>query len=375
MPRRPIDATELIIGRPMRFNAYDARGNLLLCLGQVIGSAAQREMLLQHGLFYGSEEECRGPLPPLLAVPAPSPLARLLRARRQLQALLTDPAPADFPTALAGIAEHVREACRVNPDLALASIMLCTGGQHSCRHAVNVAIACQLTGTALALDAAELAATVSAALTMNIGMSDLHDELLACEGPLSDAQHAAVRAHCEDGVARLRELGIACTTWLDAVRDHHERADGSGYPVGKRNEEVGRPARLLALADIYCARISGRSYRSRLQPTQALRWLFLNEGAALDENMARVFIKTLGIYPPGAGVRLRNGSLAVVIQRRPAGHQPVVASLTTHDGLRLRSPIRRPGDVEAHAIAEVVDLPAQGIEVSMEALWGIDAED
>ena len=69
MPRRPIDTTELTVGLPMRFNAYDARGNLLLCLGQVIGSEAQREMMLQHGLFYGSEEECRGPLPP----PSPEP--------------------------------------------------------------------------------------------------------------------------------------------------------------------------------------------------------------------------------------------------------------------------------------------------------------
>jgi HD-GYP domain-containing protein (c-di-GMP phosphodiesterase class II) len=375
MPRRPIDAAELAIGQPMRFNAYDARGNLLLCLGQVIGSEAQREMLLQHGLFYGSEEECRGPLPPLVSVPAPSPLARLLGARRQLQALLAEPAPADFPAALAGIAAQVREACRSNPDLALASILLCHKGSHSNRHAVNAAIVCQLTGTALALDAAELAATVAAALTMNIGMSALHEALLACEGPLSDAQHAAVHTHCQLGVARLRELGVDCPIWLDAVRDHHERADGSGYPAGKRNEEIGRPARLLALADVYCARISGRGYRPPLQPTQALRWLFLNEGAALDENLAQVFIKTLGIYPPGSGVRLRNGSLAVVVQRRPAGHQPIVASLTTHDGLRLRSPIRRRGDVETHAIAEVVDLPALGIEVGMEALWGSDAAD
>ncbi|MEW9624212.1 HD-GYP domain-containing protein [Rhodanobacter geophilus] len=375
MPRRPIDAVELTIGLPMRFNAYDARGNLLLCLGQVIGSEAQRAMLLQHGLFYGSEEECRGPLPPLVPVPTPSPLARLLGARRQLQALLADPAPADFPAALADIATQVREACRTNPDLALASILLCSEGSHSSRHAVNAAIACQLTGAALAFDAGELAATVAAALTMNIGMSALHDALLACEGPLSDAQQAAVRGHCQLGVARLRGLGVDCAGWLDAVRDHHERADGSGYPAGKRNEEIGRPARLLALADVYCARITGRGYRSPLQPTQALRWLFLNEGAALDENLARVFIKTLGIYPPGSGVRLRNGSLAVVVQRRPAGHQPIVASLTTHDGLRLRSPIRRRGDVEAHAIAEVVDLPALGIEVGMETLWGSDATD
>ncbi|OOG44873.1 phosphohydrolase [Rhodanobacter sp. C06] len=372
MPRRPLDATELTVGLPMRFNAYDGRGNLLLCVGQVIGSAAQREMLLQHGLFYGSEEECRGPLPPS-PEPARSPLARLLDARRRLQALLADPEPADFPAALADIAAQVREACRINPDVALASILLRTDGPYSSRHAVNAAVACQLTGMALALDAGELAAIVAAALTMNIGMFTLHDALVACEGPLSDVQHAMVRAHCRLGAAMLRERGITSTTWLDAVRDHHERSDGSGYPDGKRGAQIGRAACLVALADIYCARVAGREYRPPLQPTQALRWLFLNEGAALDEHLARVFIKTLGVYPPGTGVRLRNGALAVVLQRQSAGHQPVVASLTTHDGLRLHSPIRRRGDVEAHAVTEVVDLSMLGIRVDMEALWGADA--
>ena len=369
MPRRPIDPAEIMVGQPLRFNAYDARGKLLMRLGQMIESEGQLEKLLEHGIFYGSEEECRAPFLP----PAPSPLALVLEAREQLQALLTNAAPADFSGALAAIVEQVREACRRNPDVALASILLCREGPYGTRHAVNTAIACQLTGTAMALEPAELAATVSAALTMNIGMFELHDQLVALEGPLSDDQHAAVRAHCLLGVARLRDHGITSAAWLNAVRDHHERADGSGYPGGKMGEEIGRPARLLALADVYCARVSGRDYRPPLQPTLALRWLFLNEGAALDERLARLFIKTLGIYPPGTGVRLRSGSIAMVIQRGPAGHQPVVASLTTHDGLRVGAPIRRRGDVEMHQVSEVGDLAALGIEADMAALWGTDA--
>ena len=369
MPRRPIDSAELTVGQPLHFNAYDAKGNLLLRMGQVIGTAAQLQNLLAHGLFYGSQDECRGPLPPL----APSPLARVLAARARLQALLADPRPADFAGEIGQIGELVREACRLNPDVALASTLLRREAPYGARHAVNTAIACQLTGTALELDPLELAATVAAALTMNIGMFELQEELVALDGPLSEAQHAAVRAHCQRGVVQLRDHGVTSAPWLNAVRDHHERADGSGYPGGKRGEEIGRPARLRARADVYCARGSGRDYRPPLQPTLALRWLFLNEGAALDERLAKVFIKTLGIYPPGTGVRLRNGSVAVVTQRGPAGHLPRVASITTNDGLRTGAPIRRRVDVEAHTVSEVVDLEALDLSVSMEALWGADA--
>lgn len=369
MARRAIDPAELTVGQPLRFNAYDAKGVLLLRMGQVIGSAAQLDRLVRHGLFFGSEDECRA----VAAPPAPSPLAAVLDARERLQRLLADVAPIDFLRDLNAIGALVRRACQGNPDVALASIMLRPEGPYGTRHAVNVAIACQLIGQADGMDPAGLAVTVAAALTMNIGMFSLHQELHALEGPLSDAQHAAVRAHCTGGVQQLRDRGVTSADWLEAVRDHHERSDGSGYPAGKRGEEIGHGARLLAMADVYCARVSGRDYRPPLPPPLALRWLFLNEGAVLDEHLAKVFIKTLGIYPPGTGVRLRNGSIAVVIQRGPASHTPRVASLTTNDGILTGAPIRRRVDVEAHAVSEVVDLHELGLTVSMEALWGADA--
>ena len=373
MPRRAIDSSELIVGQPMRFNAYDARGTLLLSTGQILHNDALRDMLLQHGMFYGSEEECRGPLPPEAQGPQPSPLARVMDARRNLHALLSAPSPQDFPALLANIATQVRLACEVNPDVALASPLLRIKGPYSSRHAVNTAIVCQITGMALELEAAELASIVCAALTMNIGMSALHDELATHKGRLTPARQAEVHAHPELGVARLRELGVTDNVWLDAVRDHHERNDGSGYPAGKHGDDIGQPASLLAMADVYCARIVGRDHRSPLPPKQALRWLFLNEHTVLDAQLARVFIKTLGIYPPGTGVRLRNGSIAIVIQRGSAGHQPVVASITTPDGLRLGSPIRRSGGAESHGIVGVADLWSLNLDVNMEALWGADA--
>ena len=93
----------------------------------------------------------------------------------------------------------------------------------------------------------------------------------------------------------------------------------------------------------------------------------------LDEKIATSFIKTLGIYPPGTGVRLRNGSIAVVTHRGSHSLTPQVSSITTHDGLRIGLPIRRRGDLPSHAISEAIDLDEHELTVSMEALWGTDA--
>lgn len=370
MAQRPIHPTELQIGQALPQDAYDARGVLMLRKGHVVTSELQIDRLLRHATFVESPGD-------KLAADTPEadacPLAMVTQARQRLQVLLQGPPSEKFVSELTRVGTLLRRACRRNADVALASILLRRDGPYAIRHMVNAAIACQEVGATMKLPAAELASTVAAALTMNLGMLELQQELQSVDVPLTEAQQAAVQRHPERSVLLLRERGVEDPLWLQTVLDHHERPDGSGYPAGKRGGEVGVHARLLSLADVYCARVSGRHYRPPVQPNVALRWLFLNEGTQVDRTLAELFIKTLGVYPPGTAVRLRNGSIAVVTHRGPSGSSPRVASITTHDGLRVSQPIRRRCDVEAHAVSEVVDLEELELSVGMELLWGSDA--
>lgn len=368
--RRPIHPSEVQLGKALTRDAYDLRGVLMLRRGHVIASQQQLDLLLRQGMFTRVPGEKLS-----FEVPddEPGALAMVAQARARLQALLDEPPGERFVAELGRVAALVRRACTRHAEVALASILLRRDGPYAIRHMVNVAIACQEVGVALRLPPEELAALVCAALTMNIGMLELQHELQSLDAPLTPAQHAAIHRHCDRGVQMLRERGVDDPLWLQAVQDHHERPDGSGYPAAKRGEAVGLHARLLALADVYCARVSGRDYRPPVQPNVALRWLFLNEAAQLDRRLAEQFIKTLGVYPPGTAVKLRNGSIAIVVQRGPDSRTPRVASITTHDGLRVDKPIRRRGDVEAHAVSEVVDLETLQLTVSMEQLWGEEA--
>ncbi len=369
--KRLIHPSDLQIGRPLPCDAYDSKGTLLLREGHVITSARQIEKLTQLAqLSRMTDEPTDGTAESVVRV---SPLSLVLGARQHLHALFITESPRDFPAKLARITGMVRRACRLNADVALASILMRRDGLYAIRHAVNVAIACQVAGEAMKLPATELTATVAAALTMNIGMFELQQQLQALDGPLTDAQHEAVRSHCERSVASLRGYGVSSELWLDIVQDHHERPDGSGYPSGKAGDGLGLLAQLLSLADVYCARVSSRDFRPAMLPNVALRRLFLSEGAAVSPELAALFIKALGVYPPGTGVRLRNGSIAVVTHRGATGHLPRVASITTHDGLRIAVPIRRRGDMSAHEVSEAVDLDILQLTVSMEALWGADA--
>lgn len=369
--KRLIHPSDLQIGQPLPCDAFNSKGTLLLRGGHVITSARQIETLKQ---LTQQSRMTNEPVDGVAETAAKaSPLSLVLGARQHLHALFITESPRDFPAKLARIVGMVRRACWLNADVALASILMRRDGLYAIRHAVNVAIACQVAGETMKLPTAELAATIAAALTMNIGMFELQQQLQALDGPLVDAQQDAIRRHCERSVAVLRGHGVSNELWLDIVLDHHERPDGSGYPAGKAGDALGLLAQLLSLADVYCARVSNRDFRPPMPPNVALRWLFLSEGAAVSQDLAALFIRALGVYPPGTGVRLRNGSIAVVTHRGTAGHLPKVASITTHDGLRVGVPIRRSGDVPAHAVSKVVDLDTLQLKVSMEALWGTDA--
>jgi len=367
---RPVHRSEIELGKPLPGDVHDARGNLLLRAGHVISSQWQLEMLLGKAALADDAAAPDEALPALVERATNSALAHVMSARAMLHALLLTPPDTGFPEEVMDVVSLLEQACRKDADQVLATILMRREGSYAVRHAVNVAIACQVVGTSLRLAPEEVMLTVAAALTMNIAMVELQDRLHEQAGPLSEEQRAAVRSHCERGVAMLRSHGVTDEPWLNTVLDHHEHPDGSGYPAGKIGEAISLPAKLLALADVYCARVSSRDSRPAMSPNLALRWLFLGEGTTTDEHLAAPFIKALGIYPPGTGVRLRNGSIAVVVRRGPAGHQPHLALLATSDGLRLARPIRTGGRGEAFTIAEVVNLDAMRLEPPMEQLWG-----
>ncbi len=369
MRKRTTLPAGLKVGQTLPCDAFDGRGSLLLCKGHIIGSDAQLERLLRNARWADVPAE----VPPRPGVAQASALSLVLGAREQLHGVLSAAPMPEFAGRVQHVAGMVREACRRNADVALASMLMCREGSYPARHAVDVAIAACVAGTALDLDGVDLTSTVAAALTMNIGMLDLQEELQLRHGSLSSEQRMVVRAHCEHGMLLLHQRGVSDPLWLDIVHDHHERPDGRGYPRGKARDAIALPTQVVALADVYCARVTCREYRPAMPPNVALRWLFLNEGMAVDERLAAMFIKTLGIYPPGTSVRLQNGSVAVVTRRGATGRRPKVASITTGDGLRVQTPMRCRSDAPGHVVSGVVDLDTLRLSVDMHSLWGADA--
>ncbi len=155
-------------------------------------------------------------------------------------------------------------------------------------------------GQALGCSERELKALWRAGRAHDIGKIAIPDEILLKPGQLTDEEFSVIREHPDKGyrlLVPLRTFGDA----LPAVRFHHERLDGSGYPLGLRGDEVPRLAQILAVVDVYDALTANRHYRAALSQEQALNLLREEASRGLhDPAIVDAFIGILGA-PTAAG--------------------------------------------------------------------------
>ncbi|TXC65424.1 hypothetical protein FSC37_02870 [Piscinibacter aquaticus] len=126
-------------------------------------------------------------------------------------------------------------------------------------HSVHCALVALLMARRLGWDEPRTRTLMRAALTMNVAILDLQGRMAAQGAPPTPPQMEMIRAHPGVGVKMLQAAGVADDAWLAAVADHHERADGSGYPQGLR--EVGELATVLRYIDVFMAKMAPRAAR------------------------------------------------------------------------------------------------------------------
>jgi hypothetical protein len=192
--------------------------------------------------------------------------------------------------------------------------------------------------------AAQPVSPILAALLHDIGLLGLSAELLGTEGPLSDAQKREVERHSQDGADLIKRRLPSAGGLAEGIAQHHERLDGTGYPAGLRDSQVGSLARLLAVADVYAAQCCARPHRAAIDPRTALTdTLLLAERDGLDRNWAEKLLH-LSFYPVGSVVELTDGSVGRVVATHPlradlhTPARPVIALLTDGRGQWLPTP-------------------------------------
>lgn len=366
---------ELAVGVPLDSDAYDTTGKLLLRRGQVVENEALAARLITRGVCRastprdGSVHFPRGGMPSYDGQRVT--VRRVLADARTTLGVLFAEQPADgsFGPCVLEIAAAVQRACRLDPDAALAAILVDRNTDYPVRQAINCAIVSELLLGSVCPDPLTRQRIVAGALTMNLGMAALQALLYAQSTPLTDDQRAAIRSHPETGARRLAALGVTNTQWLSVILRHHEAPDGSGYPAGLCGDAIPLGAQAVGLADRYCAMVSERAYRAGLQPSSVLRELFLERGKAFDPRITALAVKELGIYPPGSLVRLKSGETGIVVRRTRQANEPVVRGLVSNLGMAFEQPpCRMTGDA-AYSVQGAIARESVRAAIAPEQLW------
>lgn len=374
MQQQRITMSDLVIGEPLPWNVYDSTGNLLLGQGHIIGHERQIETLIERGLFVNAQASIarKSAAPIEKQKELPSVLRLLNLANKRLEGLLVNLVnESDAQNKLLEAANAIIYAVKIDPDIALASILHNQEtGIYPVRHSIDTAVVSLLVARAMQKPAEEILLITAAALTMNIAMLRLQEKLQSSGEPLTEAEQETIREHPREGVRMLQQAGIDNAEWLSYVLQHHENEDGSGYPSGKTGSEISLNAKIISIADRYCARVSARSYRKSLLPNAALRDILLADKKNIDPVLATTFIRELGIYPTGTYVRLENGEIGVVTGKGSSTTTPMVHALIGPRGAPLAMAIKRDTAKKLYAIRDVLNEEDAAIRFSMQQLWG-----
>lgn len=372
-----ISDSDIAIGDPLPWDVFDSNGTLLLQRGATVIDQRQMDALIQRGMYADFvRPDWIGSARQLLPRREKTSVLRLINAaNRQLeQVLLNFLNTADAEAEILEVARAIDLAVEANADIALACILLNQiVGKYAVRHCTDTAIVSILVAQAMQKPADEIMSITAAALTMNISMLSYHDKLQQRDGNLTDRELAAMQQHPQKAVEMLQAAGVRDHDWLSYVLHHHENEDGTGYPNGLAGQDIPQNAKIIALADRYCARVSGRNYRKSLLPNLALRDIFVEQSRSIDPLLSSYFIKELGLYPPGTLVRLQNMEIGVVTRKGPTATTPIVHAVIGAGGGLLSSPARRETINGGYAIREALHEKKLTMRFEMHQLWGEEA--
>jgi HD-GYP domain-containing protein (c-di-GMP phosphodiesterase class II) len=232
-------------------------------------------------------------------------------------------------------------------------------------HALFISI---LLADHLEFSEAQIESLAAAALTMNMSDIALHERIH--DGLFASSDWTQLRRHPTDTANLLARAGVTDLDWLNSVQQHHENMDGSGYPANLTGAQISLAARVLHVADVYCGKISARSYRPPKSPRLAFKTLFGTERTQIDMQIASLLLRRIGLLPPGTLVRLSNRETACITGLGRNGQVMFGISFLDARGNALESPRERNLSSRAYAIRYPVDADPVWPKINWSTLWG-----
>lgn len=179
------------------------------------------------------------------------------------------------------------------------------------QHCLNVSTLAVSTGISLGLNNYMLHDLGMAGMLHDIGKTLIPLEIINKKGKLTDEEFEIMKDHPVNAFKLLEHL--VSYDILRGIENHHEKLDGTGYPYGRKAENISLYGKILAVCDVYDALTSDRAYRKTIFPSEVIEYIMAGADTHFDFNILSNFLKNIVAYPLGTFVRLSNDEIGVVI--------------------------------------------------------------
>ena len=197
----------------------------------------------------------------------------------------------------------------------LKNIVLYGSGTDSIyRHGVNVAALSALLGKWVGLQKAQLNLLVYSAILHDFGKTKVDRDILNKEVSLSRNEFSHIKTHANAGYQIIKKISFLDKSVSYGVLMHHEREDGSGYPLGLKGEAIHPFAKIIAIADVFDAINSDRGYKKKKPPFEALQIVKNESLGKLNYEYAKIFLEHVIDYYTGEEVLLNTNERCKIIQ-------------------------------------------------------------
>ena len=216
------------------------------------------------------------------------------------------------------LVQDISDSVARNASALISLARLKTADDYTYMHSVAVCAMMIALARQLGLEEHQVRAAGEAGLLHDMGKALIPMEVLNKPGKLSDEEFAIVRRHPQLGHDLLRKASGVGDIALDVCLHHHEKTDGTGYPMGLDGDRISLFAKMGAVCDVYDAITSNRPYKEGWDPAESMRKMGQWAEGHFDPVVFQAFAKSLGIYPVGSLVRLTSGLLGVVTMQNPS---------------------------------------------------------
>ncbi|GAA5184367.1 DUF3391 domain-containing protein [Niveibacterium umoris] len=220
--------------------------------------------------------------------------------------------PKESYEAARGLAETMVASMLTDADVAITLMSDKAGNEDVYYHSLNVTVLAMMLAKELKAPAEAIKSLGVGALFHDIGKVEIPDKVLRKIDPLSHAEQQLMQQHVVYGLEIGKKLELTGEV-MAIVAQHHEHADGSGYPRGLQGNQISLLARIVTIVNAYDNLCNPPNPAKAMTPHEALSVMYAQQRAHFDANALSVFIRCMGVYPPGSIVVLSNETIGMVV--------------------------------------------------------------